>query len=43
MPDPGPYRSSAEPVVRYEHQAPDELHIDIKKLGASCGQSPGHR
>ncbi|AZX41876.1 IS481 family transposase [Bordetella pertussis] len=32
----------AEPVVRYEHQAPgDLLHIDIKKLGRI--QRPGHR
>ncbi|WP_414634579.1 IS481-like element IS481 family transposase [Bordetella pertussis] len=34
----------AEPVVRYEHQAPGDLlhmHIDIKKLGRI--QRPGHR
>ncbi|ETH92578.1 transposase, IS481 family, partial [Bordetella pertussis STO1-CHOC-0019] len=32
----------AQPVVRYEHQAPgDLLHIDIKKLGRI--QRPGHR
>ncbi|ETH19051.1 IS481 family transposase [Bordetella pertussis] len=35
-------REPAEPVVRYEHQAPgDLLHIDIKKLGRI--QRPGHR
>jgi transposase InsO family protein len=32
----------AEPVVRYEHDAPGEmLHIDTKKLG--CIQRPSHR
>ncbi|ETH94569.1 transposase, IS481 family [Bordetella pertussis STO1-CHOC-0021] len=50
QPRPGPRRSvapgrtlePAEPVVRYEHQAPgDLLHIDIKKLGRI--QRPGHR
>ncbi|ETH64714.1 IS481 family transposase, partial [Bordetella pertussis] len=37
-----PWPPGAEPVVRYEHQAPgDLLHIDIKKLGRI--QRPGHR
>ncbi|ETH62160.1 transposase, IS481 family [Bordetella pertussis I176] len=35
-----PWPPGAEPVVRYEHQAPgDLLHIDIKKLGRI--QRPG--
>ena len=31
----------AEPVVRYEHEAPDLLHIDTKKLGRIV--RPSHR
>jgi transposase InsO family protein len=36
-------RTSAEPVVRYEHERPgDLLHLDTKKLGRIVG-GPGHR